>query len=412
MLQKATKKDVLQVDRVGEGLAVRAVTSRILLVVPSMRIAGGCERVVHNLSALLAGMGHTTAIAIFDDGVDDWHFKGEGERFALGRNARLPLALRWIEYGLQARKLARIKRRFGPDLTISNLWRADLVSLLAGGSDRKIALAHINVVGNQTNRLMIRMRGLVGWVYRRFAKVVAVSRPLAAELADLYGLDSGKCIAIDNFTQVPLARPCLPHDEVRRAVWCGRLVDEKNLGGLLEVWSRLREKLDQVQLVVVGEGPLHAELQTRVRELGLSLGSDPADLAADVVFVGAVSAPADYQVSGRIFLMSSKAEGMPMVLLEALALGVAVIAADCPSGGVRAALCEDDAATTACGALLPIPLPGDHASQDAWLPWLETAMTDDEQLARWREGALARSAQFSAARAAADWGAMIEDVLR
>lgn len=385
---------------------------RILLLVPSMRLAGGCERVVHNLSMLLARHGHNLAIASFDDADSEWHFKGGGERFALGQSARLPLPLRWIEYWLQARKLARLKRKFRPDLTISNLWRADLISLLSGGGDRKIALAHISVVGNPTNRLMVRLLTLVGAVYRRFDGVVAVSQPLAVELAELYDLGADQCIAIDNFTETPAAKPCLPADTVRRAVWCGRLVREKNLAGLLEVWGKLCEKLERVQLVVIGEGPLRAELAARAVKLGLQVGSDPADPKIQVAFVGAVQSPADYQVSGRVFLLSSLAEGLPMVVLEALALGVPVIAADCPSGGVRAAVGANGGAATGSGALLPIPLPGDHASQQAWLPWLVTALTDDAQLADWREAALVRSERFSTRRAAADWQAAIAGVLR
>ncbi len=384
------------------------IAKRILLLVPSMRLAGGCERVVHNLSGVLSGLGHHVAIASFDDTVSDWHFKGEGERFAMGSTRRLPLALRWAEYWQQARNLARLKQDFRPDLTISNLWRADFASVLAGGGDRKVALAHINVVGNPTNRLMIQLRGLVARIYRRFDRVVAVSQSLAVELAELYRLDAGKCVAIDNFAPVPPASPCLPQDGVGRSVWCGRLVDEKNLAGLLEVWRRLCDEREGVQLVVLGDGPLRAALEARARELGLRLGIDPGDKTAQVVFMGNVSAPADFQSSSRVFVMSSLAEGMPMVLLEALALGVPVIAADCPSGGVRAALCGETATDTDCGALLPIPIPGDSVSQDAWLPWLNKAMADDDQLARWSEAALIRAERFSPARAAADWQALIE----
>jgi glycosyltransferase involved in cell wall biosynthesis len=388
------------------------VARRILLLVPSMRLAGGCERVVDNLSKLLAKDGHSLAIASFDHSVDEWHFKGEGRRIALGQGRRLPLALRWIEYWMQARKLTRIKHEFRPDVTISNLWRADLISLLSGGRDRKIALAHINVVGNRTNHLMVRMRALVGAVYRRFDRVVAVSQPLASELAGLYRLATEKCIAIENFTEVSAAIPCLPNDGIRRAVWCGRLVPEKNLSGLLEIWSVLSERLAQIQLVVIGDGPLRSEMEAKARQLGLRLGSDLADPGLQVAFVGTVPSPADYQVSGRCFLLSSQAEGLPMVLLEALALGVPVIAADCPPGGVRAALSDTGAETTGLGALLPVPMPGDDASQNAWLPWLVTAMTDDAAIARWRKAALARSERFSAARASTQWQAVIAQVLR
>jgi glycosyltransferase involved in cell wall biosynthesis len=101
-----------------------------------------------------------------------------------------------------------------------------------------------------------------------------------------------------------------------------------------------------------------------------------------------------------------------MVLLEALALGVPVIAADCPPGGVRSALGDCEAEATGSGALLPVPLPGELASQEAWLPWLLTAMTDDARWAQWRQAALDRSRRFTAERAAIEWRATIEDVMR
>jgi hypothetical protein len=57
---------------------------------------------------------------------------------------------------------------------LRNLWGADLISVLSGGNDRKIALCHINVVGNPTNRLMVSFRPLVAAIYRKFDRVVAV----------------------------------------------------------------------------------------------------------------------------------------------------------------------------------------------------------------------------------------------
>ena len=388
-----------------------ALRRRILLLAPSMRLAGGTERVVHNLSLLLGAGGNDVAVASFDDAVEQWHFECAGERFALGAVRRLPLFLRWLEYARQARKLARIKRSFRPDLTISNLWRADLVSLLAGGTDRKIALAHINVVGNSTNRLMVRMRALVGAVYRRFAKVVAVSAPLAEELTALYRLKQQQCVAIDNFTDVPSSTPALADDGIARAVWCGRLVPEKNLAGMIEVWGELCRRLEKVQLVVIGDGPLRTELEAKAEDQGLRLGSRADDAPAQIVFAGTVPRPADYMACSRVLVLSSLAEGMPMILLEALALGLPVIAADCPSGGVRVALSDGGARATGHGALLPVPRPGDQATQAIWLNWLEQAMTDDVALAAWRSSAVVRAKRFSPEVALARWQAVIAEVL-
>lgn len=384
---------------------------RILLLVPSMTGAGGTERVVHNLARLLEAIGHKVAIATFDAPEAAWHFAGAAERAVLGPVPRLPLVLRGFEYVGMARRLARFKRAFKPDLTISNLWRADLISQLAGGADRKIALAHINIVGNPTNRMMLRLRPLAAAVYRRFARVVTVSPPLAAELGELYRLREGQALAIDNFSDPPEAKPCLPDDGVKRLVWCGRLVPEKNLAGMLEVWAAFCAGRQGVQLVVLGDGPLRAALESQAAAIGLKTGASPADQSAQAVFAGVVDRPADYMASARALVLSSEAEGMPMVLLEALALGMPVLASDCPAGGVRAVLNEDGGEATGFGALLPIPRAGDRASQAAWLPWLARAIDDDAGLAQWHKAALKRAERFSSKTAAKAWQTAIAEVL-
>lgn len=383
---------------------------RILLLVPSMRGAGGTERVVHNLAALLAGLGHDVAVATFDASGDPCHFKGDYPVHALGPVPRQPLPLRPFEYVAEARRLRALKRHFRPDLTISNLWRADLVSQLAGGGERKIAVAHINVVGNPTNRMMLRLRPLVASIYRRFARVVTVSPPLAEELGELYRLAPGQALAIDNFSDPPAATSCLPQDGMRRLLWCGRLVPEKNLAGLLDAWAAFCTGRERVQLVVLGDGPLRVQLEAQVAALGLSLGT-VHDASSQVVFAGVVPRPADYMVSARALLLSSESEGMPMVLLEAIALGMPVIASDCPAGGVRAVLSDSGAEETGFGALLPIPRTGNAASQHAWLPWLARAVDDDTLLAEWHQAALRRAEKFSSKTAATRWQAAIAEAL-
>lgn len=384
---------------------------RILILIPSLRSAGGTERVVLNLSRLLAGMGHTVKTATFDAPEDKPHFAFDPPPMALGPLPALPFALRPLTYLLEALRLRKAKRAFRPDLTISNLWRADLISQLAGGADRKLAVAHINVVGNPTNRMMVRLRPLVAWLYRRFDRVVAVSPPLAEELRGLYRLGPGRALAIDNFTDPPPAQPALADDGLARLVWCGRLVPEKNLGGFLPVWAQFCRGRTGVQLVVLGDGPLRAALEAQAAELGLRTGSDPGDPNAQVVFAGVVSRPADYMIGSKALVLSSEAEGMPMVLLEAIALGTPVLASDCPAGGVRAVLSEDGAEATGFGALLPIPRAAEPASLAAWLPWLARAVDDPATQQDWHRAALLRAEKYSSRTARQAWHTAIEGAL-
>lgn len=391
---------------------------KILLLIPSMTGIGGTERMVHGLSSLLASGGYQVFQASFDAPGAQRHFDGATPFFPLGSSGNMPLPLRPLVYWLQARRLLLLKRRMGIDLTISNLWRADLVSAISGGADHKIALAHTNVVGNQTNQLMIKLRPLVAAVYRRFDHVVAVSSTLAQELRTLYQLADAQVSHIDNFMDRPQSDSVLPADGVQRFVWCGRFSSEKNVEGLLHAWARFASGHPDAQLVLLGDGPLKADMEAVAEALGLRWGRNVMDRQARIVFVGPVARPADYIVDAHALLLSSHAEGLPMVILEALSLGVPVLAADCPSGGVRTALagggqCDPDRACaefTPAGVLLPVPHRQWPATLDRWSQSLQTLCENESQRHTWQRGALERASEFSSLRARERWLSLLGDL--
>ena len=77
------------------------------------------------------------------------------------------------------------------------------------------------------------------------------------------------------------------------------------------------------RLIILGEGEDRPKLEALVRELGLE---------EDVALPGFVDNPYKYLKRAAVFVLSSRWEGLPTVLIEALALGTPVVATDCPSG--------------------------------------------------------------------------------
>lgn len=391
---------------------------RILLLIPSMAGSGGTERMVHSLSTLLKDAGHLVYQASFDPPSTQRHYKSSAPFFSLGPTPRLPLSLRPWTYLVSALRLRRLKKKLQIDLTISNLWRSDLVSQLSCGRDKKLALCHINVVGNPSNHLMLRMRPLVAGIYRCFDKVVAVSAPLARELQYLYCLQSGKISYINNFVYPANPNPCLPADQIKRFVWCGRMVIEKNVDGLLHAWAQFCRNRADVQLLLLGDGPLRTELGTLTSTLGLEVSTSTHDRNAKVVFAGQVSDPANYMSQANALLLTSTSEGIPMVILEALSLGIPVLASDCQPGGVRSALlgsgeCNPDSASaelTPCGALLPVPRAGSPQSLELWRQWLQRAADDNHQWTTWTQGAHHRYERFAPPRASEQWTQMLNSL--
>ena len=395
-----------------------SLNTKILLLIPSMATVGGTERMVDALSRLLRSGNLEPIQATFDSPDSPRFFEGPTPIYKLGPIPRLPLPLRPLSYALAAWRLRAVKKKLGINVTISNLWGADLISVLSGGLDKKISLCHINVVGNVSNKLMIRFLPIVAAIYRRFDRVVAVSESLADELQHLYKLGHDRITHIDNFVDRPKSEPRWnPRDGICRFVWCGRFSHEKNVAGLLKVWSRFVPGRTGVQLVLVGDGPQNRDLRSLATELELRIGTSTDEASSHVIFVGRSADPASYMLGARALLLSSHAEGLPIVLLEALALGVPVLAADCPAGGVRTALLGDgtvdpdrrDIVYSPAGLLLPVPVEDRPQTIGLWLEALATACDDEQRVRSWRSGALSRASRFGSDIARQKWLAILSD---
>jgi len=102
----------------------------------------------------------------------------------------------------------------------------------------------------------------------------------------------------------------------------GRLDTQKDYPTLLESFASLRARR-AVRLMILGEGPLRRELESTVSRLGLE---------ADVRLPGFVENPFAYMRRCSVYVMSSLYEGLPTVLIEALASGARIVSTDCPSG--------------------------------------------------------------------------------
>jgi glycosyltransferase involved in cell wall biosynthesis len=110
--------------------------------------------------------------------------------------------------------------------------------------------------------------------------------------------------------------------EVPYILACGRLVSEKGFGTLIRAFGRVRERRN-VRLLILGEGPQRKSLEALVKQL---------HLRGSVAMPGRVSTPYRFMGAAAAFVLSSRWEGMPGVLIEAMACGAPVVAADCKFG--------------------------------------------------------------------------------
>jgi glycosyltransferase involved in cell wall biosynthesis len=137
----------------------------------------------------------------------------------------------------------------------------------------------------------------------------------------------------------------------------GRFTEQKDFATLIRAFARLRANRN-CRLILLGRGRLQADYQALAEQLGV---------AADIAYPGFADNPYSYLARARLFVLSSAWEGSPNALTEALALGVPVVATDCPSGprelldggryGALVAVGDDAALAQAMAATLDAPPP-------------------------------------------------------
>jgi glycosyltransferase involved in cell wall biosynthesis len=103
----------------------------------------------------------------------------------------------------------------------------------------------------------------------------------------------------------------------------GRLQHQKAYDVLLTAFTAVRKAIPGARLTILGEGPLEGQLKQQAAGLGV---------VDAVAFAGFQANPWPYVKHADLFVLASRYEGLPNSVLEALALGVSVVATDCPGG--------------------------------------------------------------------------------
>ena len=232
-------------------------------------------------------------------------------------------------------KLTRYLRTETPNALISGMSHANTLAIwariVARVETRVIVTEHTNRSGTGRTTLRARMvRALASGSYRCADRVVGCSEGVSDNVASMFRLRRENVATIYNPVDVdavrrhatePLDQPCA-QGSGRLIVAVGRLEPEKDFGTLLSAMATLRGTID-VRLVILGDGKMRRFLERQAVELAI----DDA-----VHFAGFQSNPYSWMKAADVFVLSSRNEGLPTVLIEALACGTAVVSTDCPSG--------------------------------------------------------------------------------
>lgn len=170
------------------------------------------------------------------------------------------------------------------------------------------------------------------WLYPLADQIVTVSEAVAEDLAFISRVPHDRFTVIRNPTimpdiedrgRAPVGHAWLQPNSGRPVVMgVGRLTDQKDFATLIHAFAKIRHQTN-ARLIILGEGSNRAQLEALTERL---------DVNEDVDLPGFQQNPYAWLARASLFVLSSRYEGSPNVLVEAMALGIPVVATDCPSG--------------------------------------------------------------------------------
>jgi len=295
---------------------------KILLFTTSLGL-GGAERVLTLLARELAARAHEIILLTLSGAEEDFYSAGPSvRRIGLGLTGSSSGILQGM--GANIERLRAVRSVFvseQPEAIISFLDCSNILAL-AAAVRTKIPVIVAERTDPRIHRLGRSWEILRRVFYPRAARLVVQTKSVAEWACQI--APRSRVTVIPNPVDRPASRAeHRPSPGPINIIGMGRLVEYKGFDVLMKAVKFASNRGVNLILSLYGDGPERPRLEKLAADLGIS---------DRVAFAGRTKDPAAALANADIFVLSSRFEGFPNVLLEAMAVGVAVIAFDCPSG--------------------------------------------------------------------------------
>lgn len=295
---------------------------KIALYIPSLE-GGGAERVIINLAGEFVYRGFSVDLVLVQK-------KGSYINEVHSKVNIVDLKAKRVSSSLFP--LVRYIQREKPDVVLSTLNHANLIAILAN----KIAGVHSHCVIRVPSYFSLtekwHIKSLAKVLYPKSNRIIAVSHGVKQDLAKTLHIPKDKiCVLynpIHNKSITEMARKDVDHlffknkkDKIILGV--GNLIKDKDFGTLLKAFFELNKKLENIKLIILGEGEERKSLERLIEELNIK---------ESVSLPGFINNPYAYMARADALVLSSLSEGFPNVIVEAMACGTSIVSVDCPGG--------------------------------------------------------------------------------
>ncbi|MFM0208831.1 glycosyltransferase family 4 protein [Paraburkholderia sediminicola] len=297
---------------------------KIIFLVSSMG-SGGAERVAATLANAWTERGDdVTLIATFSSRGPCFYSLSDKVRFIhladiVSRQGRGPL-----QYLARIKRLRSLIRHSDADVVVSFLTNVNAMAIIASfGLKVPVVVCEHNTPSADGRSMLWKL--VCRFLYPKASLLTVLTEGIAASFKKM--VPAAKHIAV---VPNPLpdelfsnSYPPADRGSRKRIVSVGRLNRQKQFDVLINAFATLAPRIEDVDLWIWGEGDQRAALEAQVLRLGMT----------DRIFLpGNTPTPWSEMARARAFAVSSRFEGLPMALMESMALGVPCVSFDCPSG--------------------------------------------------------------------------------
>ena len=301
---------------------------RIAVVIPTLT-GGGAERIAALLAAGWAHRGHKVVLVTWDsERQGEYPLDPAVTRVALG----LPLSqgnpvAGLIENWRRVRALRGVLRSTQADVALGHITGPAVVTTLAATGLRTHAIAC-----EHSHPPATPVAGYWHWLRKRTyphaTRVVMLTQQSLEWLEENIPRTRGTVMPNPVMFPLPVHGRLLAPEQIVAndrpvILTVGRMVHQKHLELAIDAFAKIAARHASATLVIVGEGPDRPQLEEKVRKLGLE---------SRILMPGWAGNLADWYRRADLLMMSSRFEGFPNVLLEAMSHGCPAVSVDCPTG--------------------------------------------------------------------------------
>ena len=227
-------------------------------------------------------------------------------------------------------------------------------------------------------------RHAIKWIYSRYDRFVVLTN------GDKETWGCKNSIVIPNFHNFEVLKILLKRQEFHQIIMLARLMPQKRIDLMIDVWTKLAKEFPEWRVKVLGEGMLRSQLETKIRKLGLH---------ESFLLPGEVKDVTEELQASDILCLTSEYEGFGIVLIEAMAKGIPMMAFEYV--GVHDIINDG-----VDGFVVPF---GDV---DGYAEKLKQLMTDKELYRRLATEALISVHKFDKEKVMQKWEVLFNDLLR